>query len=108
MAYFLLQLSYTPEGWATQLQDPQNRVEAVRPVIEGLGGSVESGFVAFGEYDAVLLAQFPDNQRAAAFSMAVSSSGAIKAFKTTPLLTIDESLEAMRTAAGAGYQPPGG
>ena len=38
MAYYLLQLAYTPEGWAAQLQNPQDRVEAVRPVIEGLGG----------------------------------------------------------------------
>ena len=108
MAYYLLQLAYTPEGWAAQLQNPQDRVEAVRPVIERLGGSVENGFLAFGEYDAVLLCQFPDNRRAAAFSIAVSSSDAIKAFKTTPLMTIDESLEAIRAAAGAGYQPQDG
>jgi hypothetical protein len=41
----------------------------------------------------------PDNVSAAAFSVAASAGGAIKAIKTTPL-------EAMKKAATAGYKPP--
>jgi hypothetical protein len=51
--------------------------------------------------------EMPDNVSAAAFSLAGSAGGGIKAVKTTPLLTIDEGIEAMRKAAGAGYRPPG-
>ncbi len=36
MAKYLFQATYTSEAWAAQLQNPQNRVEAIRPVIEGL------------------------------------------------------------------------
>ena len=43
---------------------------------------------------------------AAAFSLAAAAGGAVKALKTTPLLTIDEGVAALRAAGGAGYQPP--
>jgi len=38
--------------------------------------------------------------------MAGAAGGAVKAIKTTPLMTIEESMEAMRKANGIGYQPP--
>jgi hypothetical protein len=49
-----------------------------------------------------------DHVSAAAFSLAVSAGGAVKAIKTIPLLTIEEGIAAMQKAAGAGYRPPGG
>jgi len=41
MASYMIQVSYTPEAWATLVKTPQNRLEAVRPAIERLGGRVE-------------------------------------------------------------------
>jgi len=38
--------------------------------------------------------------------MAVAAGGACKAFRTTPLLTTSEGLDAMKKAAGIGYAPP--
>jgi uncharacterized protein with GYD domain len=85
---------------------PQDRLEAVRPAIESLGGRLESGYLAFGEYDLVAVVDFPDNVSAAAFSMSVAAKGAVKAFKTTPLMTMDEAMAAMQQAAGSTYAPP--
>ncbi len=109
MALYLLQVAYTSESWAAQLQSPQNRREAVSPVIERLGGYIESAYYAFGEYDVILIIEMPDNVSAAALSMVVSAGGAVKALKTTPLMAIEEGLEAMRKAREAvpAYQPPG-
>jgi uncharacterized protein with GYD domain len=76
-------------------------------VIERLGGRLESAYLSFGDYDVVVIAEMPDHASAAAFSLATSAGGALKAIKTTPLLSIEEGLEAMRKAAGAGYHPPG-
>jgi len=39
-------------------------------------------------------------------SMAFYGGGAIKAIKTTPLLTIDEAMQATQRAAKTGYSPP--
>ena len=108
MALYLLQVAYTPEAWAVQLDNPRDRRESVSPVVERLGGYIESAYYAFGDYDAILIIEMPDNVSAAAFSLAVSAGRAVKAIKTTPLLTIEDGIAAMQKAAGAGYRPPGG
>jgi len=107
MTRYLFQASYTSEAWAVQVSNPQNRVEAIRSVIERLGGRLESAYVSFGDYDVVDITEMPDSISAAAFSLATSAGGAFKAIKTTPLLTAEEGMEAMNKAAGAGYRPPG-
>ncbi len=106
MPHYLIQAAYTPEAWATRVKNPQSRTEAVRPIIEALGGKLADIYLAFGEYDVVGLAEMPDNASAAAFSMAVSAGGAVKAVKTTPLMTTEEAVQAMRKAGQAGYRPP--
>jgi uncharacterized protein with GYD domain len=106
MPHYMFQAAYTPEAWAGLVKNPQDRLEAVRPVVEKLGGKIEGGWLAFGEYDIVIICQMPNNVSATAFSMTASAGGAVKAVKTTPLMTIDEGMEAMRKASGTGYRPP--
>jgi uncharacterized protein with GYD domain len=104
---FLIQLAYTSDAWAAMVNQPQNRLEAVRPVVEKLGGKFEHAWLAFGEYDIVGVVEMPENTDAAAFAMAIAAGGAAKTFKTTPLLSVEEGIEAMRKAQGAGYRRPG-
>ncbi len=107
MPSYLIQGAYTPDAWAALVKQPQNRVEAVRPVVEKLGGKLQHAWLAFGEYDIVFVVEMPENTAAAAFAMAIAAGGALKAFKTTPLLSVEEGVEAMRKAQGAGYHRPG-
>ena len=107
MARYLFQASYTSEAWAAQVSHPQNRIDVIRPVIERLGGRLECTYLSFGDYDVVVIAEMPDHISAAAFSLAASAGGGVKAVKTTPLMTVEEGIEAMKKAAGAGYRPPG-
>jgi len=60
-----------------------------------------------GKYDVMAVIDMPDNVSAAAFSIAASAGGAVKAAKTTPLMTMEEGIEAVRKADTAGYRPPG-
>ena len=106
MAYYLAQVAYTSEAWATQLQNPGNPLERVQGLFNALGGEVEHFWYAFGEYDVVAIVNLPDNVNMAAGVMAVISGGAVKAAKTTPLMTIDEGIEAMTKAGSLAYQPP--
>jgi len=103
---YLLQVAYTSEGWAAQVNSPQNRIEAVRPAIEALGGKIVAAYYSFGEYDLAVITEMPDNTAAAAFSIAAAAGGAVKALKTTPLMTVDEGLEAVRKASQSSYRPP--
>ena len=106
MAQYLLQVAYTPEAWAALTKNPQDRIEAVRPAVERLGGKIQGAWFAFGEYDIVAVFEMSDNVSAAAISIAFSAGGAVKSVKTTPLMTVAEGIEAMKKAGGAGYRPP--
>jgi uncharacterized protein with GYD domain len=92
MPYYMLQAAYTPEAGAGMVKHPQDRLDAVRPVIEKLGGTIERGWLASGEYDIVLVCQLPSTVSEEAFSMAASAGGVVKAVKTTPLMAIDEAM----------------
>jgi uncharacterized protein with GYD domain len=87
------------------IKKPQDRVAAVRKAVEKLGGKVGSFWMTFGDYDLVGILEMPDNASAAAFAMAVAAGGACKNVKTTPLLSIQEGLEAMKKAGNSGYKP---
>lgn len=108
MAHYLLQVAYTPQAWAAMIKNPQDRVQALKPVLDKMGGKVESAYFAFGDYDLVAIFEMPGNTDLAAFSMAAAAGGAVRSIKTTPLLTTAEGLDAMRKAAASGYTPPTG
>jgi uncharacterized protein with GYD domain len=105
MPHYLHQVAYSREGWEALLAHPQNRIEAVRPVIEKLGGKLETAWFAFGEYDVIVIAELPDNVSAAAISMAFAGGGACKAVQTTPLMSPEEALQAFKKAGECGYRP---
>lgn len=106
MPFYLVQASYSTQATAAMIKSPQDRAAAVRPVIERMGGKLHGLWFSFGEYDAIVIAEMPDNVSAGAVAMAVGSSGGVSAYRTTPLLTTAEAMEAMKKAGGAGYQPP--
>ena len=105
MASYLLQLTYSAEAWAALLKHPQDRTAAVKKVVEKLGGKVGPFWMAFGEHDLVGVIEMPDNVAAAAFGMAVAAGGACKHVKTTPLISLEEGMKAMKKAENSGYKP---
>jgi len=105
MPDYLIQVAYTPEGVAGLLKNPQDRIKAVTPAIERVGGKLIGGGFSFGDYDVTVLVSLPNNSSAAALAMAFGSGGTVKAVKTTPLLSSEEAMEAMRKASQTGYKP---
>lgn len=88
------------------MRNPQNREDSIRPIVEAAGGRIESFYYSFGDYDAVIIVDMPNNVSVAALSMAASNGGSISTLKTTPLITMDEAVEAMRQAGQVSYLPP--
>jgi uncharacterized protein with GYD domain len=105
MPHYLLQVAYSRDGWEALVKNPQDRIEAVRPAIERLGGKIKSAWFAFGDYDVVVISEMPDNVSAAAIAMAVAAGGACKSVNTTPLMSTQEAVEAMKKASQSGYRP---
>jgi uncharacterized protein with GYD domain len=104
MSFFCHQVSYTKEAWARLMQNPQDRLEAVRAPVEKLGGKIHTSFFAFGPFDVLAITEFPDNISAAAISIAFAAGGAVSNIQTTPLLTAAQTVEALRKAATCGYK----
>jgi len=104
MPYFCHHVSYTKGAWARLIQNPQDRLEAVRAPIEKLGGKIHASFFAFGEFDVLAITEMPDAVSAAAISMAFAGGGAVSKINTTTLLTAAEALEALRKAGTSGYR----
>jgi uncharacterized protein with GYD domain len=106
MALYLVQAAYTTEAIATMAKNPQDRSVPVRELLQKLGGRLAGFYFCFGEYDVVALVELPDDSAATALAMAAISPGHLKAYKTTKLSTVEETMEAMRTAGSLAFQGP--
>jgi uncharacterized protein with GYD domain len=105
MANYLVIANYSAEGIKGVMKNGGTaRVDAVKKMVEGLGGKVQSFHFAFGAEDAYLIVELPDNIAAASVGMAVSSSG-LTSVKTVVLLTPAEVDEAAKRQVT--YTPPG-
>ena len=100
MPHYLHQVAYSREGWEALLAHPQNRIEAVRPAIEKLGGKLETAWFAFGEYDVVVVTELPDNVSAAAIAMAFAGGGSCKADVPGGSFASNQKGRGMRLSAG--------
>jgi uncharacterized protein with GYD domain len=105
MAKFLIKASYTSAGAKGILSGGGSaRRSAVEEMVGGLGGSLDSFYFAFGDADAYVTVDLPDNVTAAAISLAVNAAGAVQV-TTVPLLTPEEVDQAAQKSVD--YQPPG-
>ena len=105
MAKFLVKASYTIDGArGVQKAGGASRRDAVAKMAEGLGGSLESFYFAFGDTDAYVILDLPDNQSAAAASIAVNTSGGATS-EVVVLLTPEEVDAAAKLSVD--YRPPG-
>ncbi|GAC1484637.1 MAG: hypothetical protein NVS1B9_01430 [Solirubrobacteraceae bacterium] len=105
MSKFLIEASLTAQGVrGLQAEGGTARREAVTTAVESVGGQLESFFFGFGERDVFVVADFPDNESAAAMALAVNASGAVST-RTVVLLTPEE----VDRAAGRSvqYRAPG-
>lgn len=110
MPRYLHQFSYSTEAVAAITARPQNRKNAAKKIFKAAGGKLVDMYYCFGEYDGIVISDFPSNVDAASVALIVGSSGSFSKMKTTVLITMDESVEAMKKAhdiAGA-YKPPTG
>jgi uncharacterized protein with GYD domain len=105
MPKYLFQASYTTEGLRGLLKEGgSKRREAVEQTVKGLGGKIDAFYFSYGENDAIVIIDFPDSTSAAAVSLAINASGAVK-LKTTVLMTPDEVDKA--TKKSVQYRAPG-
>jgi len=105
MPKYLLQANYVGEGVKGLLKEGgTSRRAAAEQAVQSVGGRIESFYYAFGETDAFLVAEVPDNVSMAALALTINASGAV-ATKTTVLMTPEEVDAATRKTLS--YRAPG-
>ena len=107
MPLYLSKFSYTPETWARLISNPEDRRKAAQSYIESTRGKLHGFWYAFGAHDGYNLWEAPDNVSMAAVALAIAGGGALTSFETTVLLTVDETMDALRKANKLQYKAPG-
>jgi uncharacterized protein with GYD domain len=107
MPVYLTKFNYTPETWARLIRKPEDRRKAAQSYIESVGGKLHGFWYAFGTHDGYTLWEAPDNVSMASVALAIGAGGALSTIETTVLLTIDETLDALRKAQTLSYRAPG-
>jgi uncharacterized protein with GYD domain len=107
MAKFLLKVRYDGGGLDGVLRNGGSaRRQVADDLAKEVGGSVESFHFAFGDDDAIVICDLPDNKAAARLAMTVSASGRVSV-TTVPLITVDE-VDEIAAEQRLAYTPPGG
>ena len=107
MAKYMIMASYNAEGTKGLLKDGgSNRKDVATKVIEDMGGTVESFYFAFGDHDAFVIADLPNEIAAAAIGLKINSSGLVN-ISTTALLTPEQVDAACDKGSTLAYQAPG-
>ena len=108
MAHYLIEVGYAPQAWSSQIDNQPNVVDRIEPAVKAANGKIECIYYAFGDCDLVGIMDFATPEDAAAFALVVTSSGALRSYKTTPLLTVSQGMDAMKRAeqVRGKYTPP--
>jgi uncharacterized protein with GYD domain len=87
MAKYVGLINWTEQG-VKNYRDTVDRAKAGAAAAEKLGGKLTKIFWTLGAYDIVALMDFPDDESATAFAVALSSLGNVR---TTTLRAYDEA-----------------
>jgi Uncharacterized conserved protein len=105
MPKYLIEASYTQEGVkGVQSAGGSSRRDAIAQLAEGVGGQLESFHFAFGDRDAYVIVDLPDNETAAAVALTVNASGGATT-RTVALLTPEDLGE--QAQRSVDYRAPG-
>jgi uncharacterized protein with GYD domain len=107
MSHYMVEFKYGIDNIKGLVQKPENRTTLIRQSLESFNGKLHSFFYAYGEYDGVLIAEFPDSESCTAFLLMVTSKGGVAGFKTTVLIDPEEATRSMRRAGETktNYRP---
>lgn len=107
MAKYLVLFSLTGEAIRRFVAKPSDRAAVVQELTESVGGSLESYYWMFGQYDGAGVFVLPDSHTMAAVSLAATSSGAFTRFETHELIDSSDLTAIAERAKRIAYQPPG-
>ncbi|MFP6712829.1 MAG: GYD domain-containing protein [Rhodospirillales bacterium] len=96
MPTFIYLMNFTDQG-VKNIKDAPQRKEAAQKMISDLGGTMVSTYLTTGEFDRILIVDFPEGGAAAKFALGMGATGNVR---TTTMRGFDED-EAMEIISGS-------
>ncbi len=106
MPKYLLQWNFKGETLKGFMERPTDRAAIVDQAARSVGGSLESYYWMFGQYDGFAVVDLPSSEAAARLSLAIASSGAFTRVERHELLTTQQVLDLVK-AGDVDYEAPG-
>ena len=88
MPTYMTLINYTQKG-VENIKDSPNRLDAAKELFKSMGSELKSFHLAMGRFDAVVIAEGPDDETATKLAMTIGAAGAIRT-ETLRLFTEDE------------------
>ena len=95
MPIFISQGRYSRDAIKGMIANPEDRAEAASKLFEAAGGKLLAYYVTLGEYDWLIVSEFPDHQSVSAAILAAAASGGVTDQKTTLAMTSAKRMESL-------------
>ncbi len=77
MPTYISLLRFTQQG-AEKIKDSPARLERAKSAMKAAGGELKAFYLTMGRYDAVVIAQAPNDEAYAATMLAIGAAGAVR------------------------------
>jgi len=108
MPKYLSHSTYSPEAIAGLVENPQNRAEVTRPILQALGASLEQLYIDVGGTEIYAVLDVPDPTILGAISTAMYAAGSFSSIKISQVITAEDSVDVFKKAGEIAYTPPSG
>lgn len=107
MPLYLIEAEFTAAAKKAMMENPVNRQEAARPLVEALGGSIHQYYFTAGLEAVFAIFEVPDDKAASAVGLAVGASGGFTSASIKHMIAAADAMEVMAAAnsAASGYLP---
>jgi uncharacterized protein with GYD domain len=101
--------TYARDAWARMVDHPDDRAEATRMAVEGVGGQLKAFYWMLGPWDGFAVYSVPTQVAAASLGAGVAGSGRVAQQQTFQVIDMEEARQALELASAVArtYRPPG-
>src|SRR5574341_50152 len=77
MATYIILINYTDQG-IRNVKDSPKRLDAAKKMLKSMGGEIKDFYLTMGGYDITIVAEAPNDEAIAKFSLASGSLGNVR------------------------------
>jgi len=108
MPLFLTRGNYTQSAIAGMMAKPEDRTQAISPILKSVGGTLHAMYNTLGEYDFLIVAEAPSERDMLSVLLVAAGTGSVFNLNTTLAWPASEAVGAFAKASDAGNPVPPG